>query len=131
MEHQTLRTSKEDITGNSVKNAEMTTGSNNNLTKDYLHQYYYTMPGQTLPNPSVLGVRVAPLAKFDEKDFEVPTPCEAKHKVKLYKALHIFFSTVIMVSNSSMELAFRSFRLRHESIRLPISTLCCYIIMIA
>ena len=98
MEHQTLRTeSREDLATavESLKNGDL--GINNN-TKDYLHQFYYTLPGQTLPNPSGLGVRLAPLAKFDDKDFEVPTPCEAKHKVKLYKALHIFFSSVMMVN---------------------------------
>ena len=43
-------------------------------------------------------MRLAPLAKFDEKDFDLPmVPYEAKHKVKLFKALLIFFSTVIMV----------------------------------
>ena len=45
-------------------------------------------------------MRLAPLAKFDEKDFDLPmVPYEAKHKVKLFKALLIFFSTVIMVSS--------------------------------
>jgi len=86
MDHQTLRVcqSQEDI--------------NSADQKDYLQQFYYTMPGQPLPNPARLGVRLAPLAKFDEKDFDLPmAPYEAKHKVKLFKALLIFFSTVIML----------------------------------
>lgn len=88
MEHQTLRASKEDL-------------HQHQLDKDYLHQFYYTMPQQPLPNPSALGVRLAPLATFDEKDFDLPPlPYEAKHKVKLFKALLIFFTSVIMVSNS-------------------------------
>ena len=91
MEHQTLRVSQsqEDICSTSADH------------KDYLQQFYYTMPGQPLPNPAMLGVRLAPLAKFDEKDFDLPmAPYETKHKVKLFKALLIFFSSVIMVSNS-------------------------------
>ena len=88
MDHQTLRVSQSQEDINSADQ------------KDYLQQFYYTMPGQPLPNPAKLGVRLAPLAKFDEKDFDLPmAPYEAKHKVKLFKALLIFFSTVIMVSS--------------------------------
>merc|ERR1712176_540383 len=88
MEHQTLRTSQ----------SQENINCNISEHKDYLQQFYYTMPGQPLPNPALLGVRLAPLAKFDEKDFDLPTPpYEAKHKVKLFKALLIFFSTVIML----------------------------------
>ena len=86
MDHQTLRVSQSQEDINSADQ------------KDYLQQFYYTMPGQPLPNPAHLGVRLAPLAKFDEKDFDLPmVPYEAKHKVKLFKALLIFFSTVIML----------------------------------
>lgn len=81
MEHQTLRSSREDI------------------DKEYLQQFYYTMPNQALPNPALLGVRLAPLAKFDEKDFDLPMPCQSKHKVKLFKALLYFFTSVILVSD--------------------------------
>ena len=86
MDHQTLRVSQSQ---EDISSADQ---------KDYLQQFYYTMPGQPLPNPAHLGVRLAPLAKFDEKDFDLPmVPYEAKHKVKLFKALLIFFSTVIML----------------------------------
>ena len=47
---------------------------------------------------SQIGVRLAPLAKFDERDFDLPPPSEAKQKVKLFRALLIFFTTVILVS---------------------------------
>ena len=101
MEHQTLRTSQ----------SQENINCNISEHKDYLQQFYYTMPGQPLPNPALLGVRLAPLAKFDEKDFDLPTPpYEAKHKVKLFKALLIFFSTVIMVSKLADYL--RNHRLR-------------------
>ena len=63
------------------------------------------MPRKPLPNPASLGVRLAPLAKFDdERDFDLPTsPYEAKHKVKLFKTLLIFFSSVIMVSDTTFK----------------------------
>ena len=101
MEHQTLRGSREDILDIKSINSEIS--HNNNAisgTKDYLQQFYYTMPNQELPNPSTLGVRLAPLAKFDERDFDLPLTFEAKHKVKLFKALLIFFSTIILVRKS-------------------------------
>ena len=73
--------------------------------QDFLHQFYYTMPpatgGSVLGGgggSSQIGVRLAPLAKFDERDFDLPPPSEAKQKVKLFRALLIFFTTVILVS---------------------------------
>ena len=92
MEHQTLRTSEE-----LFDNMEHRAAA---ADKDLLQQFYYTMPNGS-SSPGLVGVRLAPLAKFDEKDFDLPLPLEAKHKVKLFKALQIFFSLVIMVRFSS------------------------------
>ena len=63
---------------------------------DFLHQFYYTMPPHA-QGGSQIGVRLAPLAKFDERDFDLPPPSEAKQKVKLFRALLILFTTVILV----------------------------------
>ena len=129
MEHQTLRTSREEINGDlkaispishNHKSATLNghynqqhhqLGANNNgivgklsscgdvANHDFLHQFYYTMPPQNQQPPgSQLGVRLAPLAKFDERDFDLPPPSEAKQKVKLFRALLILFTTVILVS---------------------------------
>ena len=93
MEHQTLRSShSEELLDNMEHRAA--------ADKDLLQQFYYTMPNGS-SSPGLVGVRLAPLAKFDEKDFDLPLPLEAKHKVKLFKALQIFFSLVIMVRFSS------------------------------
>ena len=74
--------------------------------QDFLHQFYYTMPQATVAGSvlggSQIGVRLAPLAKFDERDFDLPPPSEAKQKVKLFRALLIFFTTVILVSIQSI-----------------------------
>ena len=72
------------------------------------------MPGKPLPNPASLGVRLAPLAKFDDRDFDLPTPpYEAKHKVKLFKTLLIFFASVIMVSDANLKDPKEQFKMIH------------------
>ena len=65
------------------------------MSDQELLQYYYTLPKQG----SAIGVRLAPLAHFDDKDFELPKPSDSLgHKVRLFKALSVFFSSVILVS---------------------------------
>ena len=87
MEHQTLRGVGNEGISHHTLNEE-----------DLLRKYYYNgltpLPRET-PLSSGGGVRLAPLAEFD-KDFDIPYQA-SRHKVKLFKALYIFFSGVLLV----------------------------------
>lgn len=112
MDHQTLRNSRDDL-NETLKHPlpppphikSSTLNGKSGYDQDFLHQFYYTMPpatgGSVLGGggggSSQIGVRLAPLAKFDERDFDLPPPSEAKQKVKLFRALLIFFTTVILL----------------------------------
>jgi cell envelope opacity-associated protein A len=126
MDHQTLRSSHEELNhledekihqNQHIKSATLTHYHNhhhNNAGKEvlsdqdhFLQQFYphYTLPPQQQQHGhsahGLVGVRMAkaPLAEFDEKDFSLP-PDEIRHKVHLFKALLIFFSTVILVRSA-------------------------------
>ena len=84
MEHQTLRINDPSAIGSI------------HLDEEVLKKYYYNgLTTAPTRDPKLSGgVRLAPLAEFD-KDFDIPY--QTRHKVKLFKALYIFFSGVLMV----------------------------------
>ena len=85
MEHQTLRINDPSAIGSI------------HLEEEVLKKYYFNglSTAATTREPKLSGgVRLAPLAEFD-KDFDIPY--QTRHKVKLFKALYIFFSGVLMV----------------------------------